>query len=186
MMKRTLACTMFLGLASSLPAAAQNTSLQFMGGIGVIPVSSVTCMPSATSCVSPPATVTVNQNVVRGVQPGGQIWVINQLDAQVSANGNITVNGKGLVLGGGNGAGGVPAGLNVFATLSCQSTSPFGLSSTNLAGVPVSSNGNFQINGTLAPTPTFPCTSPLLLIQSAANFHWFALGIVSFGQNAQQ
>ena len=47
------------------------------------------------------------------------------------------------------------------------------------AGVPVSPNGNFQINGMLSATPTFPCASPLLLIQSAANSHWFALGIVS-------
>ena len=92
--------------------------------------------------------MTVNQNVVRGQQPAGQIWVIDELDAQVSTNGNITVHGKGLVLGGGNGAGGV------------------------------SPNGNFQIKGTLSPTPTFPCASPLLLIQSAANSHWFALAIV--------
>jgi hypothetical protein len=157
MMKKALACTMFLGVVFSMPAAADDTSLKFKGGIGVIPVSSV----------------------VRGQQPAGQIWVIDDLDAQVSANGNITVRGKGLVLGGGNGAGGVPAGTNVFATLSCLSTSPFGLSSTSPAGVPVSPNGNFQINGVLSPPPTFPCASPLLLIQSAANSHWFALGIVS-------
>jgi hypothetical protein len=182
MMKRALAYTMFLGVVFSLPAAADDASLSFKGGIGVIPVSSVTCVPSATPCVTgPTVTVTVNQNVVRGQQPAGQIWVIDELDAQVSADGNIAVHGKGLVLGGGNGAGGVPAGTNVFATLSCLSTSPFGLSSTNFAGVPVSPNGDFQINGTLAPAPTFPCASPLLLIQSAANSHWFALGIVSSG-----
>ena len=182
MMKKALACAMFLGVVFSLPAAADDTSLKFKRGIGAIPVSSVTCVPSATPCVTgPTVTVTVNQNVVRGQQPAGQVWVIDELDAQVSANGNITVHGKGLVLGGGNGAGGVPAGTNVFATLSCQSTSPFGLSSTSLAGVPVSPNGNFQINGMLSPTPTFPCANPLLLIQSAANSHWFALGIVSSG-----
>jgi hypothetical protein len=182
MLKRALVCTMFLGMAFSLPAAADDTILNFNGGIGVIPVSSVTCVPSATPCVTgSTVTVTVNQNVVRGQQPAGQIWVIRELDAQVTANGSITIRGKGLVLGGGNGAGGVPAGTDVFATLSCQSASPFGLSSTNLAGVPLSSNGDFQINGTLAPAPTLPCTSPLLLIQSAANSHWFALGIVSTG-----
>lgn len=182
MMKRALACTMFVGVVFSLRAAADDTSLEFNRGIGVIPVSSVTCVPSATSCVTgSTTTVTVNQNVVRGVQPAGQIWVINQLDAQVSANGNITVHGKGLVLGGGNSAGGVPANTNVYATLSCLSTGTFALSSTNLAGVPLSPNGDFQINGALAPTPTFPCASPLLLIQSAANSHWFALGIVNSG-----
>jgi hypothetical protein len=182
MMRKAFACTMCLGVVFSLPAAADDTSLNFKRGIGVIPVSSVTCVPSATPCVtSATVTVTVNQNAVRGQQPAGQIWVIDDLDAQVSANGNITVHGKGLVLGGGNGAGGVPAGTNVFATLSCLSTSPFGLSSTPPAGVSVSPNGNFQINGVLSPTPTFPCASPLLLIQSAANSHWFALGIVSSG-----
>jgi hypothetical protein len=182
-MKNALACTMVLGVVFSLPAAADDASLKFKGGIGVIPVSSVTCVPSATPCVSGPAVaVTVTQNVVRGQQPGGEIWVIDDLEAQVGANGNIMVHGKGLLLGGGNGAGGVPAGTNVFATLSCLSTSPFALSSTSPAGVPVSPNGDFQISGMLSPAPMFPCTSPLLLIQSAANSHWFAFGIVSSGQ----
>lgn len=179
MMKKGLAHTIFLVVAFSLPAAADEASLKFKHGIGVIPVTSVTCVPSATPCVSPTETVTVTQNVVRGQQPGGEVWVIDELDAEVSANGNIMVRGTGLLLGGGNGAGGVPAGTNVFATLSCQSTSPFALSSTSPAGVPVSPNGNFQINGMLSPAPTFPCASPLLLIQSASNSHWFAFGIVS-------
>ena len=176
-MKKTLACTMFLGVLVSLPAAAAE--LIFKGGIGVIPVSSgVAVAPTPPTAL---VVESVNRNIVRNVQPAGQIWVIDELDAQVSATGNITVRGEGLVLGGGNGAGGVPAGLSVYATLSCLSTSPFGLSSTSFAGVPVSPNGNFQINGKLSPTPTFPCASPLLLIQSAANAHWFAFGIVSSG-----
>jgi hypothetical protein len=179
MMEKALVRTMFLVVLFSLPAAADDTGLKFKGGIGVIPVSTVTCVPSATPCVTGTAIVTVSQNVVRGQQPGGEVWVIDQLDAQVSANGNITVHGKGLLLGGGNGAGAVPAGTNVFATLSCLATSPFALSSTSPAGVAVSPNGNFEINGMLSPTPTFPCASPLLLIQSTANLHWFALGIVS-------
>jgi hypothetical protein len=180
MMKKALAYTMFLVAVSSVPAAADDASLKFKRGIGVIPVTSVTCVPSATPCVTGSAvTVTVTENVVRGQQPGGEVWVIDDLDAQVSANGNIMVRGTGLLLGGGNGAGAVPAGTNVFATLSCQSTPPFALSSTSPAGVPVSPNGNFQISGMLSPAPTFPCASPLLLIQSASNAHWFAFGIVS-------
>jgi len=188
MIKKALGCTMLLGVVFSLPAAADDPILKFKGGIGVIPTSSVTCSPSvspsAPSCTtSSTVSVTATQNFVRGQTPGGQIWVIRELDAEVSANGNITVHGKGLLLGGGNSAGGVPAGLSVFATLSCSSTGTFGLSSTNFTGVAVSANGNFQINGTLSPTPTFPsCTSPLLLIQSTAmGHHWFALGIVSSG-----
>ena len=84
--EKSISLTMFLGVVFSLPAAADDTSLKFKGGIGVIPVSSVTCVPSATPCVTGP-TVTVNQNVVRGQQPAGQIWVIDDLDAQVSATG---------------------------------------------------------------------------------------------------
>jgi hypothetical protein len=174
------------------PAAADGNNsnkpvLTFNGGIGVIPVSSVSCVPSATPCVTgSTVTVTVNQNVVRSQTPAGQIWVINQLNAQVSANGSITVYGKGLVLGGGNNAGGIPTTtppLAVFATLSCSSSPNFALSTTTLTGVAVSPNGDFQINDMLTPTPTFPCASPLLLIQSASNSHWFALGIVSSGNS---
>jgi hypothetical protein len=158
--------------------------LTFNGGIGVIPVSSVSCVPSATPCVMPPATtLTVTQNTVRGQIPAGQIWVINQLNAQVFANGSIKVSGRGLILGGGNSAGGVPSGLMVFAQLSCSSSGTFALSLTSTVGVPVSSSGDFQINDVLTPTPTFTsCASPLLLIQSTAlGMHWFALGIVGSG-----
>jgi hypothetical protein len=173
MMKQALAYTMFFGMVFSLPAAADDASLTFNHGIGVDPV---TCPATPAICAGSSGTVVLN--VVRGQQPGGQIWAINKLKAQVSANGSIQVSGKGLVLGGGNSAGGVPANLKVFATLSCSSTANFLLSTTTLTGVPVSSTGDFQINDMLTPAPTFPCASPLLLIQGASNSHWFALGIV--------
>jgi hypothetical protein len=179
MMNKALACTMFLGVFFSLPALAAEQSLTFKGGIGVIPVSSVSCVPAATPCVAgPQTTVTINQNIVRGVQPAGQIWVISDLTAKVSSNGSITVRGSGLLFGGGNDAG-VSAGLNVLATLSCSSSSPFYLSNTSSAGVTLSPNGNFQIKDTLSPKPTFPCSNPLLLILDATSLQWFALGIPS-------
>jgi hypothetical protein len=106
-----------LGVVFSLPAAADDTSLKFKGGIGVIPVSSVTCVPSATPCVTGP-TVTVDSDSESecSSRPATRRPDLgDRRSAQVSANGSITVHGKGLVLGGGNGAGGVPAGLNVFA-----------------------------------------------------------------------
>jgi hypothetical protein len=53
--------------------------LKFQGGIGVIPVSSAPG-PAATATV-------VNRNIVRGVQPTGQIWVISDLKADVKADG---------------------------------------------------------------------------------------------------
>ena len=47
-----------------------NSLVRFEGGIGVIPVSSgVGTDPTAT---------TVNRNIVRGVQPPGQIWEIGR------------------------------------------------------------------------------------------------------------
>ena len=58
-------------LASS--AVADDTLARFKGGIAVIPVSSgVGTAATAT---------TVNRNIVRGVQPPGQIWRISDLDA---------------------------------------------------------------------------------------------------------
>jgi hypothetical protein len=89
---------------------ADDTLARFKGGIGVIPVSSgVGQEPTAT---------TVNRNIVRGVQPAGQIWVIRKLEATVTTNGAIEVKGEGLVLGGGNNVGRA-TGQRVFATLIC-------------------------------------------------------------------
>jgi len=103
MMKKAFAYTMFLGAVFSQPAAADE--LKFKGGIGVIPVSSVSsCAALLAPCVTGPP-VTVNRNIVRGVSPAGQIWVIADLDAKVSSNGKITVKGKGLILAGGDNAG---------------------------------------------------------------------------------
>jgi hypothetical protein len=163
-----LACTIF-----SLPAAA-DSPLQFKGGIGVHPVSSVTCAASPSPCVATP--VTVNQNIVRGVQPAGQIWVIDKLVATVNSNGSINVNGQGLILAGGNNAGRAPPATSVIATLICDPTGAT-QSSTSTAGVPLSPDGDFMINDTLSPPPTFPCASPMLLIRNAANLGWFAVGI---------
>jgi hypothetical protein len=120
---------------------------------------------------------------VRGQAPGGQIWTINKLKATVNADDSIQVSGNGLVLAGGNNAGGVPAGLMVYATLSCLSTGTFALSSTPLTGVAVSPTGDFQINDMLSQPLPAACPNPLLLIQSATNNHWFALGFVGSGDS---
>jgi len=179
-MKKALACTMFLGVVSSLPAAADDTKLRFKGGIGVIPVSSgVAVAPTPGTA---PVVESVNRNIVRGVQPAGQIWVIDELDAKVSANGRITVDGKGLVLGGGNSAGRA-TGQAVLATLICQPTAPFTESRTSTAGVTLSPNGDFKIDDTLSPLPPDICISPMLLIRNAANLGWFAVGIFRSGND---
>jgi hypothetical protein len=174
MFKKALACTMFVGVFFSQPAAADE--LKFKGGIGVIPVSSGVAV--APTPATAPVVESVNRNIVRDVQPAGQPWVIADLDAKVSANGSITVKGTGLILAGGNNAGRAPA-VSVLATLICQPTAPFTQSSTSSAGVLLPPNGDFEINDMLSPAPPFPCASPMLLILNAANLTWFAVGIPS-------
>jgi hypothetical protein len=147
---------------------ADDTLARFKGGIGVIPVSSgVGREPTAT---------TVNRNIVRGVQPAGQIWVIRELEAHVQRNGDITVEGEGLVLGGGNNVGRA-TGQFVFATLICEAAAPFTEHHSNLDGVPLDPHGNFRIDDVLSDAPT-TCDSPVLLIRNAANLNWFAAGIL--------
>jgi hypothetical protein len=206
MMRKALVCTMLLGVACSPPAAADDpgrgnghrgggsSELKFNGGIGVHPVSSVINCPAApTPCVTnavvtpPTLPVTVNLNIVRGVSPAGQIWVIDDLDAKVGTDGSIKVKGKGLILAGGNNAGRPPPGTSVFATLICQPavTPPtpqpdFTQFSSSSIGVLLSPTGDFQINDKLlngTNPPPIPCTSPMLLIRNAANLSWFAVGI---------
>jgi hypothetical protein len=167
MTKCIIAVAVALGFA--LPAAADDNDnlARFRGGIGVIPVSSA---PGP----APTATV-VNRNIVRGVQPAGQIWVIEGLRAEVRADGSITVDGRGLLLGGGNNIG-LNANAKVFATLICEAAAPFTERSTTLAGVPLEADGDFRINDVLTPAPV-ECASPVLLIRNAANQGWFAAGI---------
>ena len=121
----------------------------------------------------------MNRNIVRGVQPAGQIWVIRKLEAEVTTNGDIKVEGEGLVLGGGNSVGRA-TGQRVFATLICEATAPFTERNSDLAGVPLAPNGDFRIDDVLSPAPT-TCDSPVLLIRSVAppNMNWFAAGILT-------
>ena len=139
----------------------------FKGGIGVIPVV-------AGEGEEATATV-VDRNIVRGVQPGLNIWVIRKLKATVRTNGAIKVAGKGLLLGSSDDIGGT-GGDVVFATLICEATAPFTERNSNLAGVPLDPNGNFRIDDVLSDAPT-TYDSPVLLIRNAANLRWFAAGI---------
>lgn len=79
------------------PKDPRDSLVRFEGGIGVIPVSSgVGTAATAT---------TVNRNIVRGTQPPGQIWTIAELSADVKVDGEIRVDGRGLLLAGGNNIG---------------------------------------------------------------------------------
>jgi hypothetical protein len=187
MLKKMSAWVLFFGIVYPLSAAADDSLVKFKGGIGVIPVSSGVGA-AATAEV-------VNRNIVRGVQPPGQIWVIADLRAEVKADGlgSIKVKGKGLLLGGGNNIGG-NANASVFATLICQVTASDGTVSFTLhntdsddftagiQGVPLEPNGDFRIDDTLSPVPSV-CANPVLLIRNAANQSWFAAGIPSLGND---
>jgi len=146
------------------PAAAEDSLARFDGGIGVIPVSSGVGQ-GATAEV-------VNRNIVRGVQPPGQIWVIADLRADVKTDGRIQVDGRGLLLGGGNSIG-TNANQTVRATLLCANDGNV-LHDTDL--VPLEANGDFRIKDSLSPPPPNPCTSPVLLIRNPGGA-WFAAGI---------
>lgn len=168
MKKYVIAAAMSLAAISyTLPAAADDRVARFRGGIGVIPVSSGVGT-GATAEV-------VNRNIVRGVQPAGQIWVIEDLRADVRSDGSIRVDGRGLLLGGGNNIG-MTNNASVFATLICEAAAPFVERSTAAAGVPLEANGDFRIDDVLTPAPS-DCASPVLLIRNAANRAWFAAGI---------
>ena len=172
MLKKMSAWVLFFGIVTPLSAAADDSLVKFKGGIGVIPVSSGVGA-AATAEV-------VNRNIVRGVQPPGQIWMIADLKAEVKVDGSIKVRGKGLLLGGGNGIGG-NAGQSVRATLICEAAAPFALHDTDPV-VALEPNGDFKIEGTLNPAPPAVCDSPVLLIRNPASA-WFAAGIVKQGND---
>jgi hypothetical protein len=170
-MKKSLFASILMVLiggffASSVIAA--DTLVSFQGGIGDIPVANVagTANPDGTF-------PNVTRNVVR-------LWVIADLDASVRTNGDIKVKGKGLIFGGGDNAGRA-TGQKVFATLICEAAAPFTQRSTNLAGVPLAANGDFEIDDVLVPIAT-ECASPMLLIRETIGGTWFAFGIPKLGR----
>ena len=137
----------FVMVAIAQSAVAQNL-VRFSGGVGVIPTGSA-------------------NTTVRGVAAAGQIWVIQDLAADVKQDGRIRLDGRGLLLGSGNAVGG-NANQSVFATLFCANDGNVPHSS-NLAGVPLEVDGDFRIDDMLSPAPPNPCTSPVLLIRSAGS-----------------
>src|SRR5262245_25285851 len=111
MSKNAVALALVLGIGLPLSATADDTLARFKGGIGVHPVSNISGTANADGSFP-----NVTRNIVRGVNPAGQVWVIDKLEAKVEANGHISVKGKGLVLAGGNSAGRA-TGQFVVATL---------------------------------------------------------------------
>jgi hypothetical protein len=153
----------FLLLASACIALAEdNSTLNFEGGIAVIPVTGVA------------ANGAVNLNVVRGVNPGAP-WRIASLEAEVSPNGQIRVKGRGLLLASGNGIG-TNAGQSVHASLFCGPANGFTEHDSTLTGVALAADGDFRIDDLLSPALPASCDTPVLLIRNAGGV-WFAAGI---------
>jgi hypothetical protein len=161
-----------LALAAFTPLSvrADDSLVRFEGGVGVHPVSNAVGTANADGSFP-----NVTRNIVRGVSPAGQIWIIADLRAKVKADGSIRVDGRGLLLAGGN-AIGTNANASVFATLICEAATPFVERNTDGLGVALEPNGDFRIDGILSPAPN-GCASPVLLIRSTANRTWFAAGL---------
>jgi hypothetical protein len=146
------ACLLSVALSFPLAASAAEPLVRFDGGIG-----------------SQPLRAGALTNDVNGVQPGGRPWVISRLNADVKVDGRISVDGRGLLLAGGNGIG-TNGNQSVRARLFC------GLVTHDSGLVPLEANGDFRIDQVLTPIPVSPCANPVLLIVSAGGA-WFAAGI---------
>ena len=101
-MKKALSVCLFsTALLFPFAASAQAPLVRFDSGISVVPVRAG---PAA--------------NIVRGVNPGGQPWVISRLTVDIKTDGRISVDGRGLLLGGGD-AIGTNGNQSVRARLFC-------------------------------------------------------------------
>jgi hypothetical protein len=163
MFRNTLVFMLSLGVLVPLSASAQTSLVRFEGGIGVIPVS------RAAPPQNPDGTFqNVLRNDVLGTPPGGQPWVISRLSVDVSLDGRISVDGRGLLLAGGNI--GTNGNQSVRARLFCDGVAH------NSGLVALQANGDFRIEDMLTPIPPEPCNSPVLLIVSGGG-NWFAARI---------
>jgi hypothetical protein len=140
-----------LAVAAATSAAAAEPLVRFDGGIGSQPLAAA------------------GPNQVLGVNPGGVPWVIERLRADVASDASVVVDGRGLLLAGGNGVG-TPGGQSVRARLFCAGVPH------DSELVPLDAHGDFRIQGFLNPFPPSPCNNPVLLIVSG-NGRWFAAGI---------
>jgi hypothetical protein len=159
--------------------------LEFDGGIG--------SHPSFSNTNTVPTTH-INTNV-QGVPAGGQLWVVKSLRAVITDDGNISLRGKGLLLGGGNNIGTRGGPRQVVATLFTRATPtpPATTGATtafNSEFVDLDANGDFTIKGPLkdasgaAPLGYLGDNidnRPILLIRTVTNGapgNWFAAGIL--------
>jgi len=78
-----------LTLVALIPRSgvANDALVKFEGGVGVHPVSNVAGTPNVDGSFP-----NVTRNIVRGVNPAGQIWVITDLRAKIEVDGSIKVD----------------------------------------------------------------------------------------------
>lgn len=140
-----------VAITAAASAGAAEPLVRFDGGIGVQPLAAA------------------GPNLVQGVPPGGLPWVIERLRADIATDASLVIEGRGLLLAGGNGVG-TAGGQSVRARLFCAGVPQ------DSELVPLDVRGDFRIQGFLNPFPPSPCNSPVLLIVSG-NGRWFAAGI---------
>jgi hypothetical protein len=148
-----LAGFLALGLLATTGAQAAGPLVRFEDGIG-----------------SQPLRAGGTPNVVLGHNPGGVPWVISRLSAHIGTDARVKIDGRGLLLAGGDRIGQIPVGLTVKAILFCAGVEH------QTEVVAVDEDGDFRIEGYLNPYPPTPCNSPVLLITNAGG-SWFAAGI---------
>jgi len=155
-----LAACAALAAFPAVSAIAADQIARFEGGIGSQPFAS--------------ASGQVVANAVLGVNPGGRPWVIKRLVAEARDDGRIRVDGRGLLLAGGDGVAS-PGGQTVRARLFCD-----GVAHNSEDVAELDENGDFRIDSFLNPTPPSPCNTPVLLIVNVPQQGtpvWFAAGI---------
>src|SRR6266853_221893 len=94
MLRKMSAWVLFFGIVTPLSAAADDSLVKFKGGIGVIPVSAGVAV--APTLATAQTVESVNRNIVRGVQPPGQLWRIADLRADVKADGSLAAGAPRL------------------------------------------------------------------------------------------
>jgi hypothetical protein len=151
-------------------AGDPSVLVRFNGGIGVDPVGGISLQGAPVP------------NTVCDLAPGGLPWVIRSLKAKIRTDGSIRVEGRGLVLAGGNTVakdviGGAPTSLSVEAELFCDTTATACGTPSISPSVTLAANGDFTITGSLSPAPPATCTKPVLLIIGVSTDHWLAAGI---------
>jgi|SRR3954452_4831791 hypothetical protein len=174
MIKKAAVVLFALGIVGHVSAQENDALARFEGGIGVIPVSTVSG-PANPDGSFPNAKL----NIVRGVFPGAGPWRIADLRAEIDTTGHIKVRGRGLLLASSNSIG-QNANQSVFATLICEAAAPFVEHNTAFK-VPLQPNGDFRIDDTLNAVPS-SCPSPVLLIRNGGGV-WFAAGIPKLGDD---